>query len=246
MKPNFVTQNEVLNLLNLFRAWHMASATKVRVGTNADGGYVLPRCAQNTNLVISIGIGNEVSFDRELAERGAQVMQFDHTISETPFAHQNIQFFSKGWGTNDCDEFLTLRSMMNLADWQHVIHPILKFDTEGAEWDCLSETETDDLAQFEIITGEFHDFHRLVERDYFEKVLNVWSKLSQTHHVVHLHANNAGGLFMLGGIPMPRLLELSYFRKGAAVFSGHAFEPIPGPLDYPNIPGLPDLCLRSF
>ncbi len=51
---------------------------------------------------------------------------------------------------------------------------------------------------------------------------------------------------MVGGLAIPRLLELTYFRKDAGVFAGHSNEPIPGPLDRPNIPGVPDLYLRPF
>jgi len=246
MKPNFVSQNEVLNLLNLIRPWHMASDIKVRIGSEADGGYVLPSCALKSNLVFSIGIGNEVSFDKALAERGAQIIQFDHTIPGPPLEHPNIRFLNKGWGPEDNDTLMSLRSMMDLMDWSNAAHPILKFDTEGAEWESLDQTDSGDLAKFEIITGEFHDFQNLINRDYYEKVLAVWSKLAETHYVVHLHANNAGGLLMLGGMAMPRLLELSYLRKDAAVFAGHSNEPIPGPLDRPNLPGRPDLCLRTF
>jgi hypothetical protein len=246
MKPNFVTQNDVLNLLNLIRPWHIATDIKVRIGSDADGGYVLPSRALSSNLVFSIGIGNEVSFDKTLAERGAQIIQFDHTIPGPPLEHPNIRFLNRGWGPEDSDNLMSLSSMMKLMDWTHAVHPILKFDTEGAEWESLDRSDSSDLAQFEFITGEFHDFQNLVQRDYFDKVLAVWSKLASTHYVVHLHANNAGGAVMVGGIAMPRLLELSYLRKDAAVFAGHSFEPIPGPLDRPNIPGIPDLCLRPF
>ena len=246
MKPNFVTQNEVLNLLNLIRPWHMATENKVRIGSNADGGYVLPSSAYHSNLVLSIGIGNEISFDKVLAEQGAKIIQFDHTIPGAPFEHPNIRFLNKGWGPADSDPLMSLKSMMALADWHNAQHPILKFDTEGAEWESLNQTESSDLDQFEIITGEFHDFQNLIHRDYFETVLAVWSKLADTHYVVHLHANNAGGIVMVGGIAIPRLLELTYMHKKAAVFAGHSHEPIPGPLDRPNIPGMPDLCLRAF
>ena len=74
----------------------------------------------------------------------------------------------------------------------------------------------------------------------------VLQKLGRTHRVVHLHANNAGGMVLLGGIPMPVLLELTFMRHDAARFHGHSTEPIPGPLDRPNLPQLPDLHLRAF
>jgi hypothetical protein len=74
----------------------------------------------------------------------------------------------------------------------------------------------------------------------------VFTKLCLTHRVVHMHANNAGGMVMLGGIPFPRLLELTFVRQSSASFHGHSNEPIPGPLDRPNVPQFPDLYLRAF
>lgn len=241
-----VTHAELSALLNLIKPWQMASDVKVRLGSDGDGGYVMPASSKRSNTVLSIGIGNEVSFDNQMAELGARVLQFDHTIPDSPSKHPRIEFRRVGWGVRDEGPFLSLRSMMALLDWDGAKHPILKFDTEGAEWECLLDAATDDLARFEVLTGEFHDFQNLVNRDYFDKAFAVFSKLEHTHRVVHMHANNAGGMIMLGGIPFPRLLELTWMRKDAALFSGHSAEPIPGPLDRPNVPQLPDIYLRAF
>jgi hypothetical protein len=241
-----VTQSDLFNLLNMIRPWQMISDVKVRIGSDADGGYVMPSSSRHSTAVLSIGIGNEVSFDDELANRGARVLQFDHTIEGSPSRHPGIQFHRKGWGVRDEGDFVSLHSMAGMIDWDAARHAILKFDTEGAEWDCLADADSDDLLRFEVLTGEFHDFHNLVNREYFDKVHAVFAKLGQNHRVIHMHANNAGGMFMLGGIAFPRLLELTWMRNSSATFHGHSSEPIPGPLDRPNVPQLPDVVLRAF
>lgn len=241
-----VTQQELFDLLNLLRPWQMISDVKLRIGSDADGGYVMPSSSRRSNAVLSIGIGNEVSFDGDLARLGARVIQFDHTIPGAPMTHPNIEFHRKGWGVRDEGEFVSLASMVAMLDWSTAQHPILKFDTEGAEWDCLAGASSEDLDRFEVLTGEFHDFHKLVNREHFDRVHAVFTKLNATHRVIHMHANNAGGMVMLGGIPFPRLLELTFMRKRSASFHGHSSEPIPGPLDRPNVPQLPDLYLRAF
>jgi hypothetical protein len=243
--PRPVTHAELFALLNLIRPWQIASDVKVRLGSDGDGGYVMPSSSKKSNAVLSIGIGDEVSFDNQLAELGARVLQFDHTIAGSPSTHPRIEFHRVGWGRDE-GPFISLNSMMKMLDWSDARHPILKFDTEGAEWDCLFDAATEDLAKFEVLAGEFHAFDNLVNRDYFDKAYAVFSKLALTHHVVHMHANNAGGMVMLGGIPFPRLLELTYLRKDAALFSGHSAEPIPGPLDRPNVRQLPEIYLRAF
>ena len=241
-----VTHQDLFNLLNLIRPWQMISDVKVRIGSQGDGGYVMPSSSLKSDTVLSIGIGNEVSFDDQLAALGARVIQFDHTIQGSPSKHPNVEFHRKGWGVRDEGPFASLRSMVEMFDWRHARHPILKFDTEGAEWACLADASSADLALFEVLTGEFHDFHNLINREDFDQVNAVFTKLCQTHRVIHMHANNAGGIVMMGGIPFPRLLELTWMRKASATFHGHSYEPIPGPLDRPNLPQLPDVHLRAF
>jgi len=244
--PRPVLQADLFELLNLIRPWQMVSEHKVRMGADGDGGYVMPSCSLRSNTVLSIGIGNEVSFDNRLAELGARVLQFDHTIEPPPSTRAGLEFHRLGWGPRDNHPFVSLRSMVRMIDWSAARHPILKFDTEGAEWECLDTADSDDLDRFEVLTGEFHAFDRLVDRNYFDKALRVFQKIEKTHRVIHLHANNAGGMVMLGGLPFPRLLELTFMRRRSASFHGHSAEPIPGPLDRPNLPQLPDLVLRAF
>ena len=241
-----VLPSELFDLLNTIRPWQLISDVKVRIGADADGGYVLPSSCRRSNTVLSIGIGTEVSFDTELAEAGARVLQFDHTVAAAPLVRPGVHFHQLGWGPRDEHPFVSLASMVRMIDWSGARHPILKFDAEGAEWDCLASASTADIARFEVLTGEFHAFDRLPERAFFDRALAVFRKLESTHRVVHLHANNAGGMVMLGGIAFPRLLELTFVRKSTASFHGHSSEPIPGPLDRPNISHLPDLHLRAF
>jgi len=136
--------------------------------------------------------------------------------------------------------------MNRLVDWQQARHAVLKFDTAGSEWAQLLATPSEELDRFEIIVGAFHDFEQLAQRQALDRAMAVFELLGRTHRVVHLHANNAGGMVMLGGLPCPRRLELTFMRKRSATFHGHSSEPIPGPLDRPNLPQLPDLYLRAF
>lgn len=247
VQPRPVTHGDLLNLLALIRPWHMANEVKIRVGSEA-GGYVLPACAARTNLVLSVGSGAEAGFDGELAALGASILQFDRSQERAPLEQAKVRLVRQGWGARDSadERLLSLGSMMALADWSGASCPILKFDSGGAEWEALQAAASGQLERFEIIVGRFHDFQHLLDRGYFDRVNAVFAKLARTHKVVHLHGSNAGGFVMVGGIPFPRTLEISYLKTGCAVFTGHSAEPIPGPLDRPNLPHLPDLYLRAF
>jgi hypothetical protein len=242
----FTSQNEIIEVLNLLRPYSMATDHKVRIGGDADGGYVMPSMALKSTAVVSIGIGDQVSFDAELADRGATVLQYDHTIPGAPREHRNFRFHKQGWGPKDEGPLLSLGTMMRGIDWEEARVPILKFDTEGAEWASLTAASSAELAKFAVIAGEFHGFHNLVNRAMHDVIRAVLEKIRCTHLPVHLHANNATGIRLVLGVPVPPLLEITFVRRDLAVFAGHSNEPIPGPLDRPNMADRPDICLRPF
>ena len=241
-----VSQQEIITLLQLLRPRQMVTDHKVRIGADGDGGYVMPSLARKSTAVVSIGIGDQVSFDVELAELGATVLQFDHTIPGQPMAHANFRFHSLGWGPADDGQLRSTRTMMDGIAWAEARHPILKFDTEGAEWDALAMTDSADLARFDVIAGEFHGFHNLAVRSVYQRIREVMEKIGLTHVPVHLHANNATGIRLVQGVPVPPLMEITFVRKGVVVTAGLSNDPIPGPLDRPNMADRPDLCLRPF
>ena len=82
-----LTQQDVLEALDLLRPWATRRTPKVRVGNDYDGGYVLPAVALQCDVVLSIGVGHDVSFDHVMAERGARILQFDHTVEGPPTPH---------------------------------------------------------------------------------------------------------------------------------------------------------------
>jgi hypothetical protein len=240
------SQREVIEVLDLMRPLHMVTDVKVRIGGDADGGYVMPSLALKTTAVLSIGLGDQVSFDAELADRGAVVQQYDHTIPGAPAEHANFRYHKLGWGPEDEGELRSLHTMMRGMDWSQARNAILKFDTEGAEWACLTAASSEDLAQFAVIAGEFHGLHNLAQRSSLELIRGVFSKLHLTHAPVHLHANNATGIRLVQGVPVPPLVEITFVRRNLVVLAGHSNEPIPGPLDRPNMTDRPDICLRPF
>ena len=238
-------QNRVLDLLALMRPMAMRKHNKVRLGNEYDGGYVVPSAALQCNAVVSIGVGPDVSFDLALAQHGAQIIQFDHTVEQLPVQHPSFKFFKKGWGARTEGEF------MNLADITALLpveshRKLFKFDIEGGEYDVFETIKPADLQSFDVICCELHDFSKLADPAFFAKVERLLKCLHQHHAPVHLHANNYCGFVMVEGIPVPEVLELSYLRRDLDSFNGYALDPIPGPLDRPNHPFRPDLCLNPF
>ncbi|WP_428488210.1 glycosyltransferase [Rhodopila sp.] len=241
-----IVQKEVLDLIRMIRPWSMLPAEKVRVGNDYDGGYVLPAISLGCDVVLSIGVGSDVSFDLRLAEAGARILQFDHTIEHAPTSHDNFTFYKAGWGTSSEGSYLDFTDICSKLEPLGGKRPLLKFDIEGAEYDVFSSVDPRSLQRFEVIVCEIHDLDRLNEPAFFGKVITLMEKLTLHHLPVHLHANNYGGMAFVQGIAIPKVLEISLLRRDLGDFRGFAVEPIPGTLDRPNHPFQPDIHLNLF
>ena len=239
-------QADILDLLKMIRPWTMTATSKVRIGNDNDGGYVLPAIALDCDAAVSIGIGTDVSFDSVLAERGTRILQFDHTIECPPIQHANFIFAKLGWGPKTVGEFISFDKIHSRLMKLKPKHALLKFDIEGEEFDVLESTRLEHLAVFEVIACEVHYMERLGDPLFFAKVRDSFLKLTTNHVPVHLHANNYQPMVMVEGIPIPRVLEISFLRRDLDHFRGFSSDPIPGPLDRPNHRGVADLCMNPF
>jgi len=238
-------QHKVLDLLALMRPLSMRRHGKVRLGNAYDGGYVVPDAALQADAIVSIGVGPDVSFDLALAERGAKVIQFDHTVDKLPVEHPSFHFFKKGWGPRTEGEFLCLNDICAQLEGKPQ-HPLFKFDIEGAEYEIFETIKPEDLLPFEVICCELHGFSKLSDESFFARIKHLLECLNRYHAPVHLHANNYAGMVLVEGVPIPEVLELSYLRRDLDSFSGYSREPIPGPLDKPNHPFTADICMTPF
>lgn len=244
--PRPVTQQDILALIATIRPMAMAAMAKVRVGNDYDGGYVLPEAAMDCDGVLSIGVGSDVSFDLVLANRGARVLQFDHTVEGSPVPHPNFAFHKKGWGATGTADLLDFEEICVRFAQLGAKRAMLKFDIEGAEYEALASIEPGRLAEFDVIACEIHDLAKLGERGFYDRVSRALEILSRDHAPVHIHANNYRGVAMVAGVPVPDVLEISYLRRDLDAMTDFSRDPIPGPLDRPNHPYRPDICMTAY
>jgi len=239
------SQEDVLDFIAKLRPRAMARTGKIRLGNEHDGGYVLPATVLACDAALSIGIGSDVSFDLQLAEQGATILQFDDTITAPPANHPNFRFYQLGWGARTTGTQLGFADLCAKLTPLVPRHPLLKFDIEGAEYEIFATLDAGMLEQFEVITCELHGLEKLGAPDFFHDANTLLEKLTRHHLPVHIHANNYAGVALVHGVPVPEVLELSFLRRDLDAFSPAA-EPIPGALDRPNHPLLPDICLNVF
>jgi hypothetical protein len=213
-----------------------------RFGRELDGGYVMIDDIGMARAAISCGIETEVSWDREMAEHGLIVHQFDHTVEGPPDRHDNYRFRKLAIRPNDSSEGITLTKIVSeIGDDAH--GAILKLDIERSEWSVLAAIDPAILVNFSQILVEFHDVHYMpIFMNDAEKAV---ANLTTNHFVAHVHANNHEEVYSVSGVSVPRVLELTFANR-------KFFDPVPCTRTFPtaldrrNDPRRADIYLGGF
>lgn len=217
----------------------------VRLGKEYDGGYVLLDDFEKDMKVYSFGIWNDVSFDRELADRGLTIHMYDHTIAGLPETHENYRFHKTGISHIDEPENSKL-SMGTILERNGDLgnhRLILKMDVEGGEWNFLEKTPSEILKQFRQITFEFH---RLTDMERADQIIACLNKLNLTHQAVWLHANNFGHVERAeDGLEIPAYIEITYLNK-AVYQTRNGKCNFPLDIDMPDSPGIEEYILGNW
>lgn len=213
----------------------------IRVGSSkGDGGYIMAADFDNRMCAYSCGVGNDVSWDLDIANRGMKVFMYDHTIYHLPEVHNNFTFCNFGIGKGrNCVPLREILEKNNDLD-NHGL--ILKMDIEGAEWEVLDDISSDLLNNFKQISLELHD---VCEWERREEILKVLRKVIMTHQAIWVHGNNAGRAEIANGILMPNLIEVTFIRKESYSFINEECR-FPMSLDLPNLKYRSDFELGNW
>ena len=221
--------------------------TKKRIGRSGDGGYVLIDDFDRVGAVYSIGLGNDVSFDEELAKMGKEIFMFDHTVDSPPASHANFHFFRQGAGKENDDTagLYTIEHQIRALGHHERSDLILKIDVEGAELEIFPTISRETLLHFRQMVMEIHGLLYLGDAAFRAKFVATLSRINSVFTLVHVHANNWGSIGFVDGFAVADTLELSYVRSD--LMESDASKTIyPTMLDFPNCPQRPDFLLWFY
>ena len=211
---------------------------KIRIGNKTDGGYILLNDLKNIKIAYCFGLGSEISFEKELADKNIDIFMYDHTINKLPF--ENSKFHWKKIGL--CGKNISQNNMSTLSELikenghSKEENMILKIDIESYEWEVFQYLPINILKQFKYIVGEFH-FNETGEFQYY----NILKKLQITHQIFHIHCNNCGEMINLNKSKICGLFEISFVKKEGYKFTkDYNYYPIES-LDYKNCENRADL-----
>jgi hypothetical protein len=238
-------QRQIIDTLSLLEV-QSVTCGKVRIGGSNDGGYVMANDFERNGIAYSIGVGPQVQWDADMAERGLIIHQYDHTVPGLPQEHPNFRYTPLGIAPDLSNpDLLTLEEMLVRNGHSGLSNMLLKIDVEGAEWDVFEAMDHALLTKFDQIVIEFHGFEYLGADTFRERTSRVFRKLNYHHVPVHVHANNFADVHILEGIMVPSVLELSYCLRSRFTFAPSE-EIFPTVLDQPCRAEAADIFLGRF
>ena len=231
-------------ILKLLRP-EKVGASLIRLGSEGDGGYLVPDDLNGVVSCFSPGVGDNSDFEKDLAKLGIKSFLIDGTIEALPFldplfhfTKKNLSIFPINSSEVIFDEWVRNNSKSSDGDL------ILQMDIEGAEWGVIMNTSDSLLKQFRIMTIEFHDLHLLSTKLGFDLISSVLNKIHKNFVVVHIHPNNWRIPINIKGIDIPPILEVTYLRRDRANFG--VVNDFTNAKDVRNMPGLAEISLSRI
>ncbi len=216
-----------------------------RVGRRGDGGYVMVDDFVDCRYALSFGVGTEISWDLAIVGRGLTVFLYDQTIDSIPVQHEKLKLRRFGLGESHDPKGAkqSLPKILSHEGLQDDSNLILKIDVEGAEWKALRQIAAQEMQLFRQIVVEFHGLADYSDHDKHIERLYTLKKMAETHQVVHVHANNWGRYVIIGGIPVPDVVEVTFAR--ATYRFADCTRVFPTGLDSPNNSDRAELIFRG-
>lgn len=220
----------------------------VRIGGDGDGAYLVPDDFNGIEACFSPGTSSCKEFEDDLAKK-YEIKSFlsDASISESSLnLIKDLQFFQKKWiGDFNSKDTITMSSWIASCGHSYSKNLILQMDIEGCEFQSLLSIPEEDLKKFRILVIEFHDLERLSNSRFLNNTfMPVISKILNHFDCVHAHGNNNVGIVNLAEIKIPKVIELSFYRKNRNL--GEKKKLMPHPLDILNVKDRPPVLLDGI
>ena len=205
--------SQLNSLVELVRN-HSVTVELIRVGSESDGGYLVPIVVSQLDYCFSPGVSDSVAFERHLAkDYGIRSYMIDASIDQLPERSEFYNFSKKFLGTNTDENFITLSSWISMCLADDNFKGILQMDIEGGEYDILAFESAESLSRFSVMVIEFHNLERLFDPNFALIFQSILHKIFINFSICHLHPNNCCGIATFNGVAVPRVLEITFIRN---------------------------------
>lgn len=224
----------------------------IRIGSDSDGGYLVPDDLEGIQYCFSPGVGMTSDFEDQLARRNIKSFLADYSVERPPIERPELTFDKKYVSPNDTEIGFTLKTWKEKYLNGYEGDLLLQMDIEGSEYEVLLSTPSEMLRQFRIMAIEFHYLHRMFDPLLHRIYRSCFERVLLDFHVAHLHPNNCCGSVRKGKIEIPRVMEFTFYNKNRVRLEGPTKEhhEFPHPFDRDNTAAnaslrLPECWYRS-
>ena len=188
----------------------------IRVGGSGDGSYLVTHSLQNCNVLLSPGIGESISFDLEIAERGLKVFMTDGTIDKFPKIPVNlgdmIFFESLNVGRYESEGTIEINRWFEQCTSSND-RVLLQMDIEGYEFTTLEHLNQANLDKIKLLVIEIHGFHLTSKANYIGSLhRNFINWLESEFCLITSNANWNSGKTKVGKAWLPHAVETTWIR----------------------------------
>jgi len=240
---------EIRDTINLMRP-QTTGFDLTRVGSAGDGGYLVPDDLSGIGACFSPGVSYKADFEEDLIDRlGITCFLADASVESSPIQNEYFDFEKKFLGKKTENEFITLEDWISskTKPGSEDNDLILQMDIEGAEFDVINHTSSETLSKFRIVVAELHYMYDMFDPQKLRGIKSAVERMSENFVVAHIHPNNCCGLSIKNGIQIPKVFEVTWFRKDRIRPLPHAQNiQIPHPMDGLNVPANPELLLPNL
>lgn len=218
-------------ITDLLIPYDIDGLTKIRLGRDNDGGYVVAdELIGHIDHIVSSEWGGDISFEYDLMLLNGRcdMVNYDEHAKRR-MSDRRMSFKSTRIDGNN-----SVQSV--IAGLKNVM---LKLDIEGAEYDAFRVPvgRIPDLSGVSMLAIELHD----IMRRNHTKAIGFLSLISKQMTLFHVHANEYGGYTKADGHDVPNVVELTFVNN--ALVPGKrkskSMYPVVG-LDVCNKPGATD------
>ena len=232
----FTQRSRANEYIELLKPRKLLNAHLARIGSKYDGGYIFVDDLSQNDLFVSAGIAEDFNVDLQVVNQVGKLIMIDPSIEPVDFPNKNQTFIQKPLGPKTDSQAISLDELLSNENYSDVV---LKIDIEGAEWEIFSTLGDSLFNRFRQIIVEVHWLSDIGSKAFHDKKILALQKLLMNHELVYIHANNWGDYRILGGLPIPDVLELTYLRKDSYDFAEGTSEEL-SLLSSPCNPDKPD------
>jgi hypothetical protein len=185
--------------------------TKVRIGRDTDGGYVIPaELLETSKYFLIFGVNDEDSFEMDVYSRteSKNIILCDPFV---PYTRKDspLTFYPVGLSGESLGFMRTLPDFLK----EYSIpkdHLFLKIDIEKGEYPSFDTLTKYDFDGVDCLVIEIHS---LLEKKYHTSAGKLLDLLNESFVLYHIHANNNAMYDIKNEMLYPDVIECTYISK---------------------------------